>query len=1183
MALAHHDAAQGDQAGGADPKFFSAQHRRDDDVAAGAHAAVRAQAHEVAQAVEHQHLVGFGQAQLPRRAGELDGRLRRRPRAALVAGDQDVVGLGLGHAGGDGADAGHRHQLDRDLGVRVDLLQVVDQLGQVFDRVDVVVRRRRDEGHAGRRVTQTCNHLGHLEAGQLAAFAGLGALGDLDLQFHALVQVLGGHAEAARGDLLDGRVRVVAVGQGLVARAVLAALARHRLGADAVHGDVERAVGLGAERAQRHAGGDEALADLVDALDFVQRDRGAIGPPVQELAQLDRAEAAHAFAVALVAVVGAGVAGVLQGVDETRFKRVRLARAAGLVEAADRDGRGRFAPRRAVHLHRLLLQTGQADAGDARGHAGEELRRHGARQADGLEVVAAAIGRNHRDAHLGQDLQQARLDGALVVEQQVAQRQIAGQAPLHAVLGALLSEVGVNGGSAHADQHREVVGVQALGRAHDQRHIGAQALAHEVGVHPAGGEDHRRGQTVGPAVLVGQHDGGAAAQGRVLRLGADAFERRAQGVAVAGLRRRERHGAVDHRHALGTDVLHDPLVHAVGQHRAFQHVDVGLGLVLGQDVAEVLEAGLQAHHPRLAQRVDRRVGHLAEVLAEEVRQRPVLVRQHRKRRVVAHRADGFLAVLDHGREHHLQVLQRHAGGDLTAQQLLALVHARLRARADLLVQRDHVAEPLRIGVALGQQVDDLAFLVELALQQVDREHAAGRDVLLARDAGLGHAGHAGFRTHDDQAVLGVGHAQRAQAVAVLAGHDPAAVGGADRRRTVPRLHHRVAVGVERLVLRVGDRVRMGPRFGQQQGLDHGRVTSGAHQHFEGVVERRGIGAARLDHRLHVLAEIPEGLGGHADLVALHPVGVALQRVDLAVVGDHAEGLGQAPFGEGVGRIALVEDGDGGREALVAQVGVELVDVLGQEHALVDQRPGRQGADVERADAGRGDALLDALAAQEQRTLQRLAVHAGGRGKHDLLDLGTGGVGLLADDRGVDRHLAPAVDVEAEAQHLALDDGAAQLLGAEVDARQEDLAHGDGARAQLVAGAADLVGEEVLGHGHEDAGAVAGLAVGVHGPAVPERLQRLDRQLHHLAARLAVDGADEADAAGVALRSGVVGAAFDEPLAVLEVALHLGVVGHGGLPGKTSKEPAPRSQGPLKFERAAIRPRPGLALSLPARR
>ena len=94
-------------------------------------------------------------------------------------------------------------QLHADARIGIDLLQVVDELRQVLDRIDVVVRRRRDQHHAGRRMAQARDHLGHLEAGQLAALAGLGALRDLDLDLAALVQIFGGHAEAARGHLLD--------------------------------------------------------------------------------------------------------------------------------------------------------------------------------------------------------------------------------------------------------------------------------------------------------------------------------------------------------------------------------------------------------------------------------------------------------------------------------------------------------------------------------------------------------------------------------------------------------------------------------------------------------------------------------------------------------------------------------------------------------------------------------------------------------------------------------------------------------------------------------------------------------------------------------------------------------------------------------------------------------------------
>ena len=47
--------------------------------------------------------------------------------------------------------------------------------------------------------------------GKLAALAGLGALGHLDLQLVGVDQVVGGHAEAAGGHLLDGAAARVAV------------------------------------------------------------------------------------------------------------------------------------------------------------------------------------------------------------------------------------------------------------------------------------------------------------------------------------------------------------------------------------------------------------------------------------------------------------------------------------------------------------------------------------------------------------------------------------------------------------------------------------------------------------------------------------------------------------------------------------------------------------------------------------------------------------------------------------------------------------------------------------------------------------------------------------------------------------------------------------------------------------
>ena len=74
------------------------------------------------------------------------------------------------------------HQLDVDARLRVDVLQVVNQLGQVFDGVDVVMGRGRNKLYPGSGVAHPADNVVHLVAGKLAALAGLGTLGHLDLQ-----------------------------------------------------------------------------------------------------------------------------------------------------------------------------------------------------------------------------------------------------------------------------------------------------------------------------------------------------------------------------------------------------------------------------------------------------------------------------------------------------------------------------------------------------------------------------------------------------------------------------------------------------------------------------------------------------------------------------------------------------------------------------------------------------------------------------------------------------------------------------------------------------------------------------------------------------------------------------------------------------------------------------------------
>ena len=182
VADAHHDAALHDERRRGEAELLGAEQRADDDVAPGLQLPVDLHDHAVAHAVEHERLLGLGEAELPRRAGVLERVQRARARAAVVARDEDDVGEGLRGARGDRADARLAHELHVHARLRVRPLQVEDELLEVFDRVDVVVRRRRDEADAGGRVPGARDPRVHLGRRQLAALAGLRALGELDLE-----------------------------------------------------------------------------------------------------------------------------------------------------------------------------------------------------------------------------------------------------------------------------------------------------------------------------------------------------------------------------------------------------------------------------------------------------------------------------------------------------------------------------------------------------------------------------------------------------------------------------------------------------------------------------------------------------------------------------------------------------------------------------------------------------------------------------------------------------------------------------------------------------------------------------------------------------------------------------------------------------------------------------------------
>ena len=355
----------------------------------------------------------------------------------------------------------------------------------------------------------------------------------------------------------------------------------------------------------------------------------------------------------------------------------------------------------------------------------------------------------------------------------------------------------------------------------------------------------------------------------------------------------------------------------------------------------------------------------------------------------------------------------------------------------------HVLDPLTVGPGAGELVLQFFVVHDAALLEVDQEHLARLQAPLLDDAVLRDGQHAGLGGHHHQVVICHAVARGAQAVAVQRGADLLAVGEDHGRRAVPGLDHGGVVLVERAAALVHALVLL-PGLGYHHHGGVGQRVAGHRQQFQRVVEGRGVALVLEADGVELLQVIAQHGRLHHAFTGAHPVEVALDGVDLAVVRHHAVRVRERPLREGVGGKALVHQRQGGDRALVLQVQVVGAHLIGQQQTLVDDGATAHAGHVvlaavrqlQRLDGGRGR-----LADDVKLALQRI--------RHDdvraAADEHLADHRLLVAHRGGHRHVTVHRHVAPAQQHLAFGTDSALHLLLASQARgvllgQEDHAH-----------------------------------------------------------------------------------------------------------------------------------------------
>ena len=380
------------------------------------------------------------------------------------------------------------------------VFEVMDQLRQVFDGVDVMVRRWRDEAHTGHAVAQFTDVLGDFAPRQLTAFARLGALGHFDLNLVGTVQVLGGHTKTPGCDLLDARTKRIPVEkrhvhfdllisdhtfEGLalfdrdafellaIACGILTALARVAFAANSVHGHGQGGMGFGGDGTQRHGARGKAFDDFTCTLDTLQGN--GLGRVDLELKQTSECHVATALVVdqlgiLFVRVETAVSRAVLQLGNHIGRPHVLLAPGAPgvLAPRIEHVGEHRiFGVSQAVGANGLFSNRKDANALHPGGRSSEILLHSLGVNADGFKQLSAAVTHVGGDAHFGHDLGESLADGLHVVVNGFVGREVARQVLVNGLQG-LHGQVRVHRLGAVTRQHGEVVNFACRAGLHHQ-------------------------------------------------------------------------------------------------------------------------------------------------------------------------------------------------------------------------------------------------------------------------------------------------------------------------------------------------------------------------------------------------------------------------------------------------------------------------------------------------------------------------------------------------------------------------------------------------------------------------------------------------------------------------------------------------------------------------------------------
>ena len=776
-------------------------------------------------------------------------------------------------------------------------------------------------------------------SGELSPLARFRTLRDLDLDLFRTAEIGGRHTESSGSHLLD-----LGVSDRAETAFVFTALPAVGLGADAVHRFRDALVRLGRNRSQTHRGTGEPFEDSLFRLHFLDRYRLAIAFEFEEIPNHLLVAVFDDLFQFFVILPSTRDGGVSELSDRVGCEIVVLLTVDVFVET--------------THVQRKEFSQMLVNEGfpmvpvDARFDIAVSQARHKDvrvaktvfddifRKSEYVEKRGIPVRCDRGDPHFRHDLQDARTQCAVHLFEFVAHLVFGHRFFCKKLIDRGVEHVRIDGRGAVRQQAGRGMGIDHFARDRDDADEVADSRIQQRVVQTPDRHRHRdRFVVFVEAVVIENDDADAVVLDILDDVVNEIFEAPLQILLVGR--------TVGSVFVVGSEPGMVLVAETFENFEFFARENRRGGFetlrmvgIFVENVVDLPESRIDAHDDLFTNRIDRRVRDLGEFLLEEIGEAALHFRKGGHRRIVAHRSCRLFAILDH----RFDDLIDHLLGDveiaLLFRQLFEVVSLQIVVRfLDKLLQIDHLlVEPLGVGLRVFEIFVDFVVFENRTVFEIETDHLTGLQAPPFEDVFVGDIDDAVFARYDQTPIFGHDIFGRSQTVTVQHTSDITPVGETYGRRTVPRFEAGAHIFVESTQVGVHmRRILPGGGYDRPDRLEH--IHAVDTEKFEEIVETGTVARTFLKQREESLKLfVTENRRFDRFALRFHIETVGLDRVDFTVVGDHSEGLCEAPLRKRVGGEALVKECETDLEVGIVQIGIELLDMSRHHQTLVADDP-----------------------------------------------------------------------------------------------------------------------------------------------------------------------------------------------------------------------------------------------------